>query len=111
MKKTMEINCPSYLKEYLVDEVINKSKKYPELNELSKNYSYEGGFELPWNDEWLNADFYNCRLAFKYHNTRQLRFVESNNIIIGLRFKDDCDYWSTCELGLLKNLIESVLCE
>ena len=112
----MEFCCDSTLKDYLTCEVIERCKKYPVLKNLTKNYSAEGGFDLPWSDEWYDMDFNNKDIAIKYHNARQLRFKELNlqcreygNIITGLRFKDNCNYWSNEELETLNELILTIL--
>ena len=39
---------------------------------------------------------------------RQLRFIERDEMVIGLRYKDDIPYWTNQELEQLAKLIDSV---
>lgn len=103
---------PSDMCDSLITSVLNKIKvlNNPILSELQKNYSYEGGFELPLSNNYFaaNPDITNNQ-HIKYHNTRQLRFVKQNGDIIGLRLKDNIPYWSEIELKELEKLIHEEL--
>jgi hypothetical protein len=93
-------------KEEFVNAVIENAKLHKVLNGITKNYSYEGGFDLPLDDLWiLNAPSQNYNL----YNSRQLRFVIQNDKILGLRFKDDIKFWSNIEIKQLQLLILDVL--
>lgn len=105
----MEFTIASSLKEELIGVVINVIKSQGSLPGISKNYSAEEGFELPWTEEWLSRNFNHKNLALKYHNARQLRFIDDGNVITGLRFKDGCNYWSNDELSILYQAIENFI--
>lgn len=99
-------------KDILVNTTIDILNNEGKLPGITKNYSYEGGFNLPMTKEWvINNKYHNKDLAIKYHNERQLRFKDDGNIITGLRFKDDCEYWSKEELSILNEVINRVLNE
>ena len=79
-----KIQLPLFDRNYMV-EIVNKvielSKKNKYFINLSRNYSYEGGFNLPLDENWINAikqqnnskfseETYDCwfqfyRIAFK----------------------------------------------
>ena len=70
------------------------------------NHSYELGIELPLTPMWIDTikiTRYNDIL--QYHNARQLRFIEKDGMIIGMRSKDDMPYFTKEELDLVKNYL------
>jgi hypothetical protein len=83
------------IREQIADKVVQELKHT--LPNLSIDYSYESGFNLPLKGtEWISQDygpFLNS--IIKYHDSRQLRFCINNNQVIGLRFKDGIKYWSS----------------
>ena len=105
----MEFTIASSLKEQLIESVIGIIRSQGLLQGLERNWSAEGGFELPWTEEWLVRDFRNKDIALKYHNARQLRFIDDGNVITGLRFKDECNYWSNEELSTLYEKIQNFI--
>jgi hypothetical protein len=76
---------------------------------IGENFSSEGGFELPITAIWLNKLRDNS-IFVNYHNARQLRFVQNNNNLVGLRFKDNIVSWSTEEINLITDILHGV-CE
>jgi hypothetical protein len=79
------------------------------LSNLELNGSYEGGFQLPFTNEWyllLNKLPNNDLL--KYHSHRQLRFVEKDQYIVRLRCKDSLYYWSNDELTAIRDLVNKI---
>lgn len=99
------INCtpfPISQKDYVISKVIEKN-----LN-LKKNYSFEGGFELPLTENWLSCKELNNKHLLKYHNSRQLRFVIDNNYVVGLRLKDSINYMSDDEITNIITSINSI---
>ena len=102
-------NFLSKNKETILNKCMELKDNYDLLIDLEINYSYERGFELPLTNDWvniLNPKYYDL---LKYHNMRQLRFIERNDTVIGLRYKDDIPYWTTKELDQLQELINRVL--
>jgi hypothetical protein len=93
-------------KDKFISDVINICN----LNGLKSDPSAEGGFNLPLTSEWFNIDLTN-KHCLKYHDSRQLRFVKNHvaNKIIGLRYKDDINYWTNDEILMLKESIELIL--
>ena len=94
----------SILKKQVIENVLLNCN----LENLTQNYSCEGGFELPLTDDWISSDLKNKHLL-KYHNARQLRFIEENDNIIGIRLKDDINYMTESELLQIKECIEEVV--
>ena len=92
---------PIKLKDTVIRQVLSKSN----LQHLTENCSYEGGFNLPLTDDWLLLDLKNKDLLV-YHNARQLRFIKENDYITGLRLKDDINYMTDEELSHIKNCID-----
>ena len=105
----MEFTISSSFKEQLINNVINVIKLKNLIPDISKNYSSEEGFELPLTEKWFKTNFINKDIALKYHSSRQLRFIDDGNVIRGLRFKDDCNYWSDEELYILYNEIQKFI--
>lgn len=97
----------------LPNELFNLIISYTELNllkNISKNYSDEGGFSIPYNKEWQNSiRIQNPRNAcyLVYHSYRDFRFRENGENIIGLRCKDELRCWTEKERILLKKIINS----
>jgi hypothetical protein len=96
---------PSEYKELVMRNVLDNgnTSRYFSGN-LSLNFSSEQGFELPLTNSWL--DKLRDNEYIKYHNARQIRFVIKNNMIIGLRCKDDINYWTTEEKMMIQQLID-----
>ncbi len=90
------------LKEYVISKVLLNNLK------LKQNFSFEGGFELPLTNDWLNYEKLNNKHLLKYHNSRQVRFVIDNDYIIGLRLKDNINYMSDDELNEIITLINNI---
>jgi len=98
------------------DVVLRVIKRWKEVasaigldSNISENFSSEGGFELPITAIWLNKLRDNSTFV-NYHNARQLRFIEDNSNLVGLRFKDNIVSWSSEEINLLTDIIYGV-CE
>ena len=90
-------------KEQVMDLVINDCQ----LKDIGKNYSAEGGFELPMGD-WNKVELKNKDLL-KYHNCRQLRFRINGNSIYGLRLKDGINYMTVDELNTIKECVNNIV--
>ena len=58
---------------------VKKAKESIHLKQLRKNFSAEGGFELPITNYWNRALTDN--LLYKYHNARQIRFIHEGKIL------------------------------
>ncbi len=99
----MEFQIELSKKEQFIEMVIKECDL-----ELSRNFSAEGGFELPWYD-YKKYNFNNRDIGLKYHGCRQLRFITNNDYIIGMRFKDGCNYFTSEELEKIMETIEKVL--
>ena len=101
-------NFSSKNKETLLSKCMELKDNYDLLIDLEINYSCERGFELPLTNDWVNILSFNPNYdLLKYHNMRQLRFIERNDMVIGLRCKDDIPYWTIKELDQLKELINT----
>ena len=104
-KQIGTINCIPFhisLKEFVSDKVLINNIL------LRKNYSYEGGFELPLTLEWINCQNLNNKDLLKYHNARQLRFVIDNDMVIGLRLKDNINYMTDNEINKIIDCINNI---
>ena len=94
-------------------EVFNKvfSRIKESLHDISYNNSYEGGFEMPKTDEWI--DYLNNHERSNIHSyqyTRQLRFyTDNNNNIIGARCKDGVHHFTDYELDTICHFVNEVL--
>jgi hypothetical protein len=88
-------------KEQVMELVINICQ----LKDIKKNYSAEGGFELPMGD-WNKVELKNKNLL-KYHNCRQLRFRINGNIVYGLRLKDNINYMTVDELNTIRECVNN----
>ena len=95
---------PPQYKDELGFNVIQAARGTMLLNQLERNWSAEGGFELPLTNEWKKKLEKNPYLM--YHSARQLRYVVKDNFIVGLRCKDDIPYWTKPELMMVKLLID-----
>lgn len=95
------------LKEDMVNHAIRHWKEFADIagvtSQISANMSSEGGFELPMTAEWLSKLSSNPLIS--YHSSRQMRFVENGDNIIGLRFKDNIHYWSDQEIAYLTDIL------
>lgn len=105
----MDFTTSEQNKDFLIKNVLKLLRTQNKLPNISENYSSEGGFNLPWDEESISREFNNKQLALIYHDSRQLRFKSDGNIITGLRFKDECNYWSYEEIQILKDAINEVL--
>ena len=99
-------NFPSNNKETILAKCMELKDNYDLLIDLEINYSCERGFELPLTQDWVYI--LKPYDLLKYHNMRQLRFIERDEMVIGLRYKDDIPYWTNQELEQLAKLIDSV---
>jgi len=114
--------CPTHIninsfpvskKDMVIERCLEECKNKNLLEKLTKNCSYEGGFELPLSYYWnnyiyeLSVDKYN--LMKQYHSARQLRFVSKDSkTITGLRCKDAIPYWSKEEIESLVDTINAI---
>ena len=71
---------------------------------LSLNFFEEQGFNLPLTNAWL--DNLRDNQNIKYHNDRHIIFVNKNNMIIGLRCKDNINYWTSDEKAKIQQLVD-----
>jgi hypothetical protein len=106
----MDIQFSKSIDEKNKDIFVNSVLAICNLDGLKSDPSYEGGFNLPLTDDWLKKDLINKKYL-QYHDSRQLRFVIDHNLneIIGLRFKDGINYWTSYEMSTLIESIENVL--
>ena len=88
-------------KEQVMDIVINTCQ----LKDIKKNFSAEGGFELPMGD-WNKVELKNKDLL-KYHSHRQIRFRTNGNIVYGLRLKDGINYMTVDELNTIRECVNN----
>jgi len=70
---------------------------------LSLNFSKEQGFDLILSNSWLDKLKDNQYIGSHY--ARHVIFVERNNMVIGLRCKDNINYWTNEEKMKLQQLI------
>lgn len=104
----MNVNIAVFLRDRCVEQVLAMNERSDKLPGLVKTTSDEGGFELPWDNYWINIDFVNHNVG-KHHSSRQLQFVYEDDMIVGLKLRDNCNYWSSEELFILKELITEAL--
>ena len=98
-------------KDIIIMNCLESSTNIVLLSNLEPNGSHEGGFQLPFTNEWkllLNKLPNNDLL--KYHSHRQLRFVEQDQYIVRLRCKDSLYYWSNEELYAIRDLVNRISC-
>ena len=95
---------PPQYKDELGFNVIQAARGTVLLNRLERNWSSEGGFELPLTIEWKNKLLKNPEVI--YHSSRQLIYNIKDNFIIGLSCKDNIPYWTKPELMMIKLLID-----
>ena len=88
-------------KKQVMDIVI----KICQLKDIKKNYSAEGGFELPMGD-WNKVELKNKDLL-KYHSHRQIRFRTNGNIVYALRLKDNINYMTVDELNTIRECVDN----
>jgi hypothetical protein len=100
-------SMPSQYKINFTVDVIKLSRQTNTIPNLQTNNSAEGGFELPMTQEWLAILFMNPYV--KYHAARQLRFIEQNNQIIGLRCKDNIPYFTQLEIDSILEVCNSII--
>jgi hypothetical protein len=100
----------SKYKNTITDLVIKQIKSKSNLD-IQSDPSYEGGFNLPFNEKWLNYNYgSHLNTIVKYHDSRQLRYYNDNNKqIIGLRYKDGIKYWDQDEIDILLEALDDVL--
>jgi len=85
----------------LVVRVINMAQTKPLLKGLDQEYS-QGGFQMPHND--FSKKMMPINPFSQYIVARQLVFVINNNVIIGLRHKDNIVNWQSNEITELLNI-------
>jgi len=99
----------SKYKNTITDLVIKQIKSNTNLN-INSDPSYEGGFNLPFNEKWKKYDFGpHLNKIMEYHDSRQLRYYYDNNKIVGLRYKDGIKYWDQYEIDILINALDDIL--
>ena len=98
----LPIPIPVSQREALEEYTIRLSKRLCILSGLDKCSACEGGFTLPLTDSWKDyitnnptIDPNNC---LEYHNSRELRFVKDNDMLIGFCYRDDIKYWADHEI-------------
>ena len=84
-----------------VVRVINMAQASLLLKGLDQEYS-QGGFQLPHND--FSKKMLNLNPFAQHIIARQLVFVINNNVIIGLRHKDNIVNWQSNEITELLNI-------
>jgi len=95
---------PSVYKELIMRRAVTIGNNPRLLPGLGLNFSNEFGFELPLTDAWRNKLINNINII--YHNSRQLNFIEYNNMVIGLKCLDDVSYWDANELRKIKMIVD-----
>jgi hypothetical protein len=101
----------SKYKNTITNLVIEKIQNTSTLK-IKSDTSYEGGFNLPFNEKWKKYDFGpHLNKIIEYHDSRQLRYYydNNNNKIIGLRYKDGIKYWDQDEIDILFNALDDIL--
>ncbi len=98
---------PKHLKIDFTIKVINKARNTSILHLLDQNFSAEGGFQLPLTPEWRISLMNN--IYIQYHSFREMRYVENNDFIIGVRTKDAIPYWSTDEVNTLLKICNDII--
>ena len=108
-KRTGTIKCTPF-NEDIKDDIINRVlKKYPGL---WISFTSEGGFVLPLTSDWRSCtSLRNYDILCKYHGYRDLRFVSSYDKIIGIRMKDNINYFSDIELNEIIRCINEAVAE
>ena len=112
-----QVNFPLFpldMKDIVMNKVLNLAKNNILLSSLKKNYSWEGGFELPLTPEWTKAIIKQNEtycVYLKYHNSRDFRFTKKEEQIDGIRAKDNMRCWTTAEKDELLRLITLVIDE
>jgi hypothetical protein len=96
---------PLGAREDLIRFVVAAARCSPLLSKVSRNCSYEDGFDLPLTPDWERKAVDPCKVLH-YHDARQLRFLVEGDQLVGLRFKDAIRYWSTEEVEELMRLIK-----
>ncbi len=95
---------------YKVDftiKVINKARTTNVLHLLDQNFSAEGGFQLPLTPDWRVTLMNNPYI--QYHSFREMRFVDNQQFIIGIRTKDGIPYWSPDEATTLLKICNDII--
>ena len=87
-----------------VVRVINMAQTKPLLKGLDQEYT-QGGFQMPHNDSSKKMMSDNPFSQYsQYLVARQLVFVINNNVIIGLRHKDNVVNWESSEITELLSI-------
>jgi len=99
------------IREQIAYQVVQELKQT--LPNLSIDYSYESGFNLPLKGtKWAVQDYGTfLNSIIKYHDSRQLRFCINDNKVIGLRFKDGIKYWSDQEVKIVQDCLDEIICK
>ncbi len=109
---TLDKPISSNLKSELINKTINKWATFCSGLGLAQllRVTYEpSGFALPMTQEWLIKFADNP--VINSHENRELLFVEYGGNLIGLDYKDNLEYWSFDEIGLLKCILHTVVKE
>ena len=89
-------------KELVMRYVIDTGNTYRYFaGNLSLNFFKEQGFDLPLTNSWLAE----IKENITYHTGRHILFVQKNNMIIGLRCKDNINYWTSEEKFKIQQLV------
>jgi hypothetical protein len=90
-------------KELVMRYVIDTGNTYRYFaGNLSLNFFKEQGFDLPLTNNWLAE----IKDNITYHTGRHILFVQKNNMIIGLRCKDNINYWTSDEKFKIQQLVD-----
>jgi len=114
-KITFVKSFPEFMKERVTRLVIIKIKELnlKLLEDISYNYSCEGGIELPKTFEWIEY-FENHPNKFisnlsKYQGSRQLRFITEGANIVGAVCKDSLTLFTDEELENITLIFNNVI--
>ena len=102
------------MKDIVMNKVVDLAENNTLLSNLKKNYSLEGGFELPLTPEWIHAinnQNESYRIYLKYHNSRDFRFTTTGEQIDGIRVKDNMRCWTLDEKDELLRIITLAISE
>ncbi len=80
------------------------------FNDLDMFHKPNDGFQLPLNYEWKEMTPLNyCKVNLKFHNSRELQFIEKNGLIIGMGLKDGINYMTELEMQTIQECIEEAV--
>ncbi len=79
------------------------------FNNLDMFHKSDDGFQLPLTYEWKKIAPLNYKITLKYHDSRQLQFIEKNGLIIGMALKDGINYMTEMEMQTIQECIEDAV--